>query len=158
MKFTVGMTLNLLLAAEMEVPVAWVADRPAAIAGQEREDRLSLLQRNNQVVMSERSGRALICAHEKSYTTTRPASQESAPRVNAKRTSVSKIERFYAKLLHLSKEADGEPAVLCAVMPLCSRSYLTNGTLPSFAGNAASGSPSWTPLLLKRRLLAVVSK
>ena len=46
-KFTVGMPLNLLLAAEMEVPVAWVANRPAAIAGQQRDDRLSLLSRNN---------------------------------------------------------------------------------------------------------------
>jgi hypothetical protein len=46
-KFTVGMTLNLLLAAEMEVPVAWVADRPAAIAGQKRDHRLSLLRRDN---------------------------------------------------------------------------------------------------------------
>jgi len=41
------MTLNLLLAAEMEVPVTWVADGPAAIAGQKREDRLSLVPRNN---------------------------------------------------------------------------------------------------------------
>ena len=78
MKLTIGMTLNLLLAAEMEVPVARVADRPAAIAWQKREDRLPLLQRNNQVVMSERSGWSLSCKHKTSYTTTRCASQEFA--------------------------------------------------------------------------------
>ena len=46
-KFTVGTPLNFLLAAEMEIPVTWVADGPAAIAWQKREDRLSLLQWNN---------------------------------------------------------------------------------------------------------------
>jgi len=46
-KFAVGVPVNLLLAAEMEVPVTWVADGPATIAGQKRENRLSLVPRNN---------------------------------------------------------------------------------------------------------------
>jgi hypothetical protein len=46
-KFTVGIPINLLLAAKMKVLVAWVANRPTAIAWQKREDRLSLVPRNN---------------------------------------------------------------------------------------------------------------
>ena len=46
-EFTVGTPLNLLLAAEMEVPETRVADRPAAIVRQKRDDRLSLLPRNS---------------------------------------------------------------------------------------------------------------
>ena len=46
-EFTVGTSLNLLLAAEMEVPETWVADRPAAIVRQKRDDRLFLLPRNS---------------------------------------------------------------------------------------------------------------
>ncbi|HEX8961536.1 MAG TPA: hypothetical protein VF801_00925, partial [Rhodocyclaceae bacterium] len=46
-KFTKGMTVSLLLAAEMKILVARVADGPAAIAGQQRDDRLSLRSRNN---------------------------------------------------------------------------------------------------------------
>jgi hypothetical protein len=41
------MPLNLLLATEMKVLVAWIADGPAAITGQQRDDRLSLLQWDN---------------------------------------------------------------------------------------------------------------
>jgi hypothetical protein len=41
------MTLNLLLAAKVKVPVARVAKRPTTIAGQKREDCFSLLPRNN---------------------------------------------------------------------------------------------------------------
>jgi hypothetical protein len=41
------MTFSVLLAAEMKVLVAWVTDRPAAITGQQRDDRLSLLQWDN---------------------------------------------------------------------------------------------------------------
>lgn len=46
MKFTIGMALNPSLAAEVEIPVSWIAYRPAAIAGQKRIDRLSLAARD----------------------------------------------------------------------------------------------------------------
>jgi hypothetical protein len=68
------MAIDLLLAAEMEVLVTGVADRPAAIAGQKREDRLTLLLRNDQVVVPESSMWGLkYGAHKTSYTNTRPA-------------------------------------------------------------------------------------
>jgi len=68
MECTVRMPRNLLLAAEVKVPVLGIADGPAAIAGQEREHRLPLSRRNYHVVVSERSRRALIYAHKSSYT------------------------------------------------------------------------------------------
>jgi len=46
-KFTIGVPLNQRLATEMKVLVAWVADGPAALAGQKRKDRLPLVPRNN---------------------------------------------------------------------------------------------------------------
>ena len=64
MECTVRMPRNLLLAAEVKVPVLGIADGPAAIAGQEREHRLPLSRRNYHVVVSERSRRALIYAHK----------------------------------------------------------------------------------------------
>ena len=63
-KFAVGKAWQLVLAAEVKIPVSWVANGPAAVIGQEREDRLSLAQRNCQVVVSEGRGLALIHTHK----------------------------------------------------------------------------------------------
>jgi hypothetical protein len=71
MEFAIRMPRNLLLAAEMEVPMLRIADGPAAIARQEREHRLPLCWRNYRVIVSERSPRALH-AHK-------PTIHETAP-------------------------------------------------------------------------------
>ena len=44
-KFAVGKAWQLLLAAEVEIPVQWVANRPSTVVAQERRDRLSLARR-----------------------------------------------------------------------------------------------------------------
>lgn len=59
-KFAVGKAWQLVLAAEVKIPVLWVANRPAAVIGQEREDRLALAQRDYRVVVSKGRGSALI--------------------------------------------------------------------------------------------------
>jgi len=63
-KFAVGKAWHLGLAAEVEIPVLWVANRPSAVVAQERGDRLSLPRRDYQVVVSEGCGLALIYSHE----------------------------------------------------------------------------------------------
>ena len=45
-KFAVGKAWHLGLAAEVEIPVLWVANRPSAVVAQERGDRLSLPRRD----------------------------------------------------------------------------------------------------------------
>jgi hypothetical protein len=67
-KFTIGMAINPSLAAEVEIPVSRIAQGPAAIAGQQRVDRLSLAARYFQVIAPERFRRALDCMHRASYT------------------------------------------------------------------------------------------
>lgn len=60
------MILHLPLAAEVEVGDLRVAYGPTAIVRQERVNRLSLTDRNFQVVVRHEHGWALICIHEES--------------------------------------------------------------------------------------------
>ena len=49
-KVAIRMTSDLWLAAIVEVGELWIADRPAAMMRQQRRHRLSLVERNNDVV------------------------------------------------------------------------------------------------------------
>jgi hypothetical protein len=63
-KFAVGKAWQLVLAAEMKIPVQWIANRPAAVIRQERDDRLSLARRDYQVVVSKERGLAFFHTHK----------------------------------------------------------------------------------------------
>jgi hypothetical protein len=61
------MPIDLPLAAEVEIPVQWIAYRPAAVVGQKRVDRLSFPAR---YLLDRRAGasrRAFDCSHKTPY-------------------------------------------------------------------------------------------
>lgn len=63
-EITVRVSARLQLAAEVEVLLQGVTERPSAVAGQKRSDRLSLAERDVQVVGSEGRWRALNFTHK----------------------------------------------------------------------------------------------
>ena len=64
-EITVGMAVNLLLAAEMKIRALRVADWPAAILRHQRGHRFALCERNDGFWLLDRERRLANCEHDR---------------------------------------------------------------------------------------------
>ena len=88
--FTVGSAIASVLAAEVKILLLGVADRPAAIGGHKRLDRLSLVDRYVEVIVLRQCRGVFFAFHNAAYT---KAKRQACDYLEQQRSSPGEADR-----------------------------------------------------------------